>query len=699
MEALSYLLHLEGILIILGGTILGIIFGALPGFSPITGMALLLPFTFTMEPMTAMILFSSLMGSAHFGGSVSAILLNTPGTTPNACTCLDGFPMAQKGNAAKAISISATSSAIGCTIGLILLLISIPIIRPFLLAFKIVDFFWLIIFGLVTIAFASKGNLLKGLAGGGIGILFAFVGYSDLFAIERYTLGSYYLWDGLKLVPFVVGVFAISEIVVYASKGGRIAHDSVKKDDSSDWGKRVKEGINEVLKRPFQVLRGSLIGSVIGAIPGVGGSAANFISYTVAMQASKHPEEYGKGSAEGLIASETANDAKNGPALLPTVAFGIPGSPDTAILLAALIVHGLQPGPLLLRDDLPIVMMLILGIFISQMISSGTGIFIAPVLAKITFIRVHFLAPFVLIFCALGAFSLRGYIWDALAAVLLGIIGYSFKRFNFPVITIVIGFILGGMAERYFHTSLMISRGSYTIFFTSPISIVLITIMVLMLAIPFVRGWISNLKAKKSGVEIAVEKKNKEKRQRVNAFKNTSFYFTLILTILVLLIIIETMGYREEARLFPLIISIPTFVMLSLLLIGEFYPSIMSKLDVGLETLLNIDEDQSEIPKEIKRERERKQRLSSRLALKIIMWMVGFGASLFALGFSVTIPGFIFTFIIFEGKEKLRKALPITIIGSILLFVAIGYLDMRLWPGAIPAIWPKVIGGGIIPRI
>jgi len=702
-EAINVLANPMAIGMILLGAILGITFGALPGFSPITGMALILPFTFGMDPMLAMILYAGIIASAHFGGAIPAILLNTPGTTPNACTCFDGFPLARQGQASRALSIAATCSGVGTVIGLTCLIIAIPIIRPFVLSFMTPDFFWLVVFGLVTIAFASKGNLLKGLAGGGLGIMLALIGYSGMFAVERYTLNSYYLWDGIKLVPFVIGLFAISEIIIYASKGGTIASTGNLGKQVGSWMAQVKQGIKDVFSRPLILLRSGMIGAIIGAIPGVGGSAANFISYTVAMQSSRHPEEYGKGSIEGLIASETANDAKDAPALLPTTAFGIPGSPDTAILLAALILHGLTPGPLLLRDDLPIVMMLILGIFLSQIFTSGVGLVSANLLARITTIKVHYIAPFIMVLCVAGSFAYRTYIWDVMLAVILGLVGYLLKKYDFRIITIVIGFMLGGMAERYFNTSLQISRGDYGVFFSNPISVVLIVLIAFMLSFPFVRNWIEERREKKKAAEketvvkseelpvAKAEEKKEEAKEKRKPWKNGEFIVTAFLTFFVGAMFITTLGYRPEVRLVPMLVSGFTLIMLGGLLVLQFYPNLMKKMEVGLEDMLGASSPE--------KESEETEQASTAGIMRMIYWIVGFFVSIFLLGIKVSFPLFILSFILIEGKERLWKAFLVTAVGSALIFIALDFLGITLWVGALPEIIPGILGGSNIPRL
>jgi len=488
MAAASQLADPSAILMLLTGTILGVVFGALPGLGTITALAVVLPFTFGMDPMLAMFMYAGIISSGTFGGSVPAILLNTPGTPPNAATCLDGYPMTQRGEGARALSVSATACFVGSVGGAVVLFVLLPVVRPVVYAFGPPEFFWLVVFGLVTIAFAARGNMVKGLAGGGLGILFSMVGFSDMYGVYRYTMGSEYLWDGIPLVPFVVGIFAISELISYTARGGTTAK-LVSDSDPIDWRRQTLQGIKDTMSRPIESIRATLIGAGIGVIPGVGAGVASFLAYVTAIQVSKEPETFGQGNLEGIIASEAANDAKDGGALLPTVAFGIPGSPDMALLLGAFILHGLQPGPLLLRDHMDLVYALLYGIVVSQVATSGLGLLTVPWLARLSILPSRWIAPFVLVLVFTGTFMLRSNIFDVGLALLAGISGYTLRRFGFPLITIVIGFILGPLAERAFLQSLMISDGSYLIFVTQPITVILMLLTLVTLILPIISAW------------------------------------------------------------------------------------------------------------------------------------------------------------------------------------------------------------------
>jgi len=471
------------LLALLGGSLIGMLFGLIPGLGGIQALTICLPFTFGWDPQVAMFLFAGIMGSVTKGGSIPAILINTPGMAPNACTCLDGFPLARRGEAGRAIGLAASSCVLGSLLGVVVLLLLLPVVRLLIFAFGPPEFFWLIMFGIVAIAFVARGNFLKGLVAGGLGILISLIGYSEVFGVRRFTLSSDYLWDGINLVPFFIGIFAIGELLSYTTRGGVISSKAIHVRGLSS----VFDGFREIFRYPATFFRGSFIGVVVGLIPGIGGSVANFLSYTAAVQMSKKPETFGKGNPEGIVASESSNDAKDGGALLPTLGFGIPGSPEMAVLLGAFMLHGLQPGPFLLKEHPEIAVSLIAGLVIANLISSGLMIVGADQLAKVTLIPVRYIAPVVVVIGLAGAYAVRGNLWDVLLAIIAGLFGYTLRRHGFPVIPLVMGFILGVLAETAFYQSFKMGLGSYSVFFSSPISLSLFALVLLLLLYPFLQ--------------------------------------------------------------------------------------------------------------------------------------------------------------------------------------------------------------------
>ncbi|MFC1816468.1 tripartite tricarboxylate transporter permease [Thermodesulfobacteriota bacterium] len=484
MLALAALTEPIVIMYLVVGTTIGLIFGAIPGLGGVVALTLVLPFTFGMNAVHAMYLYSGIMGSVTFAGSIGAILLNTPGTAHNAATAFDGYPMTQAGHGAKALGISATASGFGALFGVLVLVLLIPVVRKIVLSFGPPETFSLVLFGLVTVAFASRGNMIKGLAAGGVGILFSLIGYSAVSASLRFTFESDYLWDGVPLVPFLVGLFAVSELIRYMIKGGSVVTTQKIEARGSAW-----EGFVEVFRHKLLFVRACTVGTIIGIIPGVGATVANFLAYTMAVQTCKNPENFGKGDPRGIIAAEAGNDAKDGGALLPTLGFGIPGSAEMVVLMGAFILHGLAPGPMLIRDHLDIVMAIILGLVLSNIIASTLGLLGANLLAKLTFIKVSYLIPILMALCFLAVYAIRGDPMDLAQLVVWGFFGYGTTAFGYPKVCLVIGYVLGALVEDNFHIALMIGYGSPSVFFTRPISLVLLIGVFLCIAIPIVRNW------------------------------------------------------------------------------------------------------------------------------------------------------------------------------------------------------------------
>lgn len=477
--AASAILNINVFIGIIGGAIIGIIIGVLPGISPVAAIAVLMPLTFGLDTQLSMYFLVSIIGSSHFAGSIPSILLNVPGDPPNAATCIDGYPMARKGEGGRALGISAMASFMGAVIGLVVLIVLLPVVRAIVLAFSSPEFFWLALLALVSVAFAIQSNMLKGLFAGGLGVLVALIGASSVAATLRFTGGSYFLYDGLELAPLLMGVIALSQMFELQIEGEQTIAQKVGGKITGVW-----RGCLEVFRYPANFVRSSIIGVIIGILPGVGGTAAGFISYGSTATASRHPETFGKGDPEGVMAPQLAITAERGGALLPTVAFGIPGSVVMALMLGAFMLHGIVPGPLLVRDHLDIIWALIFGLAISGTFSSVLGLVTAPYLAKIAEIKSTYLIPLLVVLCAAGAYVIRGSLWDVPVVLLAGAFGYGLEVKKFPVICFIMGYILGTMAETSYLQTLMSSYGSYTPFFTRPISIVLVVCLVALIGYP-----------------------------------------------------------------------------------------------------------------------------------------------------------------------------------------------------------------------
>lgn len=464
------------------GVLVGLLFGIIPGLGGATAIALLLPLTFGMEPEQAITLMGGIMGSSAIGGSVTAILLNAPGTAPNAATCFDGYPLTRQGKAGLAIGAAATASSLGGIVGVVVLVAVLPMAKSLVLLFGPPAFFMLAVLGLVSLTI-SNNNMLRGLIAAALGLFIGFVGYDDMGGTLRFTAGIDYLWDGIKLVPALIGLFAIAEMIRLMVEGG-----SISKVDRSELGevKGVGAGFRAVFRHPRTVLSGSFIGTLVGIVPGVGGTVASFLSYSFTVQSSRDSSQFGKGDIRGVIAPEAANNAKDGGSLIPTLAFGIPGSAEMALFLGVLILHGMQPGPLLLIEREWSLLVLIIALLLATIASACVIAVATKYLIKITFIDSSILIPTVLSVALVGAYALEGSLGDVIMAAVFGVIGYVMIRLDYPRITLVIAIVLGGMMERNFIQSMLMFRSDWTGFFRDTTSLVIFMIIVVALALPVI---------------------------------------------------------------------------------------------------------------------------------------------------------------------------------------------------------------------
>ena len=385
------LLQADTIAFLILGMGIGLFVGVLPGLGGTTALALLTPVTYGLEPVSALALAGGVMGGVPMGGAVTAILLNTPGQTANAVTCLDGYPLAQQGKAGLAIGAAASANAIGGIIGTISVLAVLPVATELVLAFGPPEFFLIALLGLVLVATTTRGKMLRALVAGVFGLMIASVGYNDVTGGQRFTLGIEYLWDGVHLAPALVGLFAVAEMMHLSVKGGTIA-----KADSDIQITNIGAGLFEAFRHWGTIMRGSLIGTAVGAIPGVGVTVASFLSYSMTVQASKDPDSFGKGNIKGVIAPEAAINAKDCAALIPTLAFGLPGGAEMAVFMGILILHGMQPGPLILQQHQSEIYSLIWALTASCILASFVGLLFARPLAMLTRIDTQLLAPIII---------------------------------------------------------------------------------------------------------------------------------------------------------------------------------------------------------------------------------------------------------------------------------------------------------------
>jgi len=475
IQGFLYVLHPLRFPFLFLGVAGGIVVGALPGLTGSVGIILLLPFVYHLDASTAMVMLCGMFCGAIYGGSISAILISTPGTPSAAATVLDGYPLAQKGEAGKAIGVATIASATGGVISTFCLMFIAPQLARIALKFGPEEYFALMIFGLTIIASVSGKSLVKGLISGFFGLLIATVGLDPVTGYARFSFNIPNLMTGFPLLPVLIGLFAISQIFIQLEAvGKKIIHFKQKI-------KNVLPSFKELKKLFTIIIPASFLGTFIGVIPGTGGTIASFLAYNEAKRWSKNPESFGKGNIIGVAAPEAANNGTTGGAMVPLLSLGIPGDVVTAVMLGALLLIGIRPGPLLFKEHPEIVNPIFAGMLLANVLILLLGILSVRLFPQVLKTPNSILFPVIFTLCFLGAFSLNNSVYDMFIALIFGIIGYIMKKNAFPVAPIVLGVILGPIAEDELGRALIISHGDWTVLFQSPIAIFFYTISILSL--------------------------------------------------------------------------------------------------------------------------------------------------------------------------------------------------------------------------
>ncbi len=456
------------------GLFLGIIFGAIPGLSVMLCLVLFLPFTYSIGPIESFMFLLGIYCAGSYGGSISAILIRTPGTPHAAATMIDGHPLAEKGEARKALKIALEASTFGGIFSALVLLFTAPQVAKIAARFGAPEYFILCVFGLSVIAGVSGDSLLKGILSGCLGLFISTIGMDIISGTFRFTLDNYNLYGGLPLVVVLIGLFAISETLLKANM--KIGGEKETEKDHLGNGKITKTEY----KRMFSpTLKSSIIGVIIGAIPGTGASMASFLSYDRAKKSSKFPNEFGNGSIEGVAAAESANNAVTGATLIPLLTLGIPGDGAVAILLGTLMVNGLTPGPNLFKEHGITLYAIMVGLIFINLFMFFQGRFLTKYFAKVTEIPKEILVPLIVIFCFAGIYSVNSSIFDLKCSLIFGVVAYILIKLKFSTIPILLGMVLGNLTEMNFRRSLIISQGNLSIFFKRPISLFFIFLLIL----------------------------------------------------------------------------------------------------------------------------------------------------------------------------------------------------------------------------
>ena len=465
------------------GTLLGIVVGAIPGLTGAMLIALTLPLTYYMPPTHAVILLIGMYTGSVTGGLITATLLRMPGTPSNIMTTFDGFPMARAGQPGRALGLGIGASFFGGMLAWVALVLLAKPLSILATRFGPFEIFTLVLMALVLIASVSQGSLIKGLISGLLGMLVSMPGVDPSAGQPRLTWDFYQLNSGLKLLPVLIGVFAVSQIITDILEIDR-KYERVKVA-----GRGILMSWRDWQAQAVNLVRSALIGTWVGLLPGVGASIGSVIAYTTAKNMSKTPERFGKGSEEGIVASETANNATVGGALIPLIAMGIPGSVIDAILIGALMIHSIQPGPTLFLTNGDVVWAMIAACLVSTVLMFGIMSASVGLVARVSLLPKGFLLPVIMVFCVVGAFALDNTMFDVWVMLAFGLVGFLLERARIPLGPFVIGFVLAPLAEAKLRTGLMMTAGSITPLFTRPLALTFLLIAVVMLVWPLVSEW------------------------------------------------------------------------------------------------------------------------------------------------------------------------------------------------------------------
>ena len=565
LQALNILFTWERMGFLFLGVIIGLVLGVIPGLGGLVGLSLLLPFTFDMDAYTALAMMMGLSAVTVTSDTIPAVLFGVPGTVGSAATILDGYPMARKGEAGRAYGAAFTASVLGGLWGALLLGVSIPILRPLMLEIGSPELLSFCVFGLSLASVLSGGSLLKGLAGALIGLLIATAGDDPQTGTLRWTFDSLYLWDGLPVVPLALGLFAIPELADLAIQQKSIAAEgkSTKITDSQ------LTGVKDVFKSWWLVLRCATIGAGLGAVPGIGASVVDWIAYGHAARTEKDAAlTFGKGDVRGVIASESSNNAKEGGALVPTIAFGVPGSASMALILGAFLIHGLVPGPDMVTKKLDVTYTMVWSVAVANLMGAGICFTFASQLAKMALIRPGILVPTVIGVVFVGAFQGSRQWGDIYALMGFGVLGFIMKRLRWPRPPLVLGFVLGGLVERYMFISVERYGAQWVYDITEfPVVVFVFLMSIYGIMSPLVMGQIRKKRDMAAGKPV----------QQAGTFSynrtgfDLDFLFALVIMSVFIASLVISSGWEFGARLVPQVVGYGAVIVLTCFLFAKVF--------------------------------------------------------------------------------------------------------------------------------
>jgi len=471
------------VVVAVAGVVMGMLIGALPGVGPASGVALLLPLTFGMHPTSGIILLAAMYAGSMYGGTITSVLINTPGESASVVTCIDGYQMALKGRAGPALGVAAFGSFVAGTVGVVFLMSMSPLLAKWALSFGPPETFALMLLGLTTVTGLTGDDALKGYISMVLGLMLAMVGFDIVSGDARYAFGINEMTDGVDFLPVAIGLFGFGEVLAGAEGAAKMEI------------LRAKYGLRDVMltatdwaRSAWPIARGTFLGFFIGVLPGAGPTIASFLSYTMEKKVSRRPQEFGHGAIEGVAGPESANNAASAGAMVPMLTLGIPGSATTAVMLGGLMMWGLRPGPLLFEKNPDFVWGLIASLYIANVLLLILNIGFIPMFVRALRMPYTILMALIVVFCITGAYAQSNKLWDVGQMLVFGVLGYLMRKLGFSPAALVLALVLGPLAERALRQSLIISDSGLLIFFSRPISAVLVTLSIAAVAVPIVRA-------------------------------------------------------------------------------------------------------------------------------------------------------------------------------------------------------------------
>jgi TctA family transporter len=665
-HALLIILDPTRLMYLFAGVCMGLSLGILPGIGGIAGTALLLPFTYNLDPPTAFALLLGLGATTTTADPIAAILFGAPGHAASAATTLDGYPMTRRGEAGRALGASYMAALIGGLFGALLMAVALPILRPIILYIGSPELLGVAVFGISMVAVLSGNAPLRGLTAACFGMMLSMIGTDPQSGTLRWTMDTLYLWDGLPLVPLTLGIFALPELCDLAI--GRMA--VVKEGMTLDTKSGMLLGVQDCMKHWFLILRCAWLGAAMGAIPGIGASVIDWISYGHALRTEKGASEtFGTGDVRGVIAAESATNAREGGALVPTVAFGVPSSAGMAILLGAFLIHGLVPGPEMLTKHLDITYSMVWSIAIANILGSGLCFLFSGQLAKVATLRYTLFMPGVLSLIYIGAFEASRNWGDIFSLMFFGMLGWAMKHFKWPRPPLVLGFILGQVIERYMFISIQRYGISWML---RPF----VVVMFIMAGLSLLRPLLADVRTH-GGVKKMVSQWGHPKFSPENIFAAG-------LLCLFIAMIAASLDWSFAARIIPTIVGTGAILFCSLSLINDVFG--LHERNGGGALAAKSQKIHMDIASK-----------TAHLPTKIILtrgflffgWMAGFAACMALIGLIPTVPIFITAFMRLEGREPWKIVIPMAASVVALIYVV---FDQLL---AIP--WPPTLAGMLFP--